>query len=324
MHPKIVIHLTLDGLTNWRRAERFELYRRIAEIAHESGTEVEINRLTFSKGHPPEDLIDGNLHIIHGGSVQGRGFLNASIAYLPGYWHLNTVGIHADSPARFCEFDATTVQSGAAKRFYSNLRREFSDRRVSRYWQKKNSTALPGGCIAIFLQGRHPYANKQSYMDMHEMIAEVSCASAGRPVVVKPHPLELDYGMKAIKRVGGISAELSVTDANINDLLAAADVAVSVNSSTTFEGFLHGKPSILFGRSDFSSLTSTTRHKHEFGAILEATLAREWDFPKMLYWYFKNHTLAVRSRKFPFQFANLIAESGLDPVDFGLKEFHHV
>lgn len=319
MQPKIVLHLTQDGLQHWRSATRFEFYRRLAEIANRSGVEITQTRALKTKGIVPTELEDGNLNIVHGGSVKGRGWLNASMAYLPGYWHVNPEGTLADSPARRSIFEPESVKPRAARRFYNQLQAQFSNERRSRYWQKTERTELPSGSIAIVLQGRHPYANRQSHMPMEEMIGEVLSISRSEPIVLKPHPLEIDFGMEAIKRLDRHRHRFVITDANIHDVLSAARVVVSVNSSATFEGFMHRKPSILFGRCDFPTLVNTVQKSGEFRSAHDRSMQTDWDYPKMLYWYFKNHTVAVRSRKLEKYLANQIRESGLDPEDFGIS-----
>ncbi|HLO98938.1 MAG TPA: hypothetical protein VK171_10120, partial [Fimbriimonas sp.] len=75
MKPRIVLHLTLDALTNWRSAVRFEFYRRLAALAEDSGVELTTVRAQKTKGNAPLEMQDGNLHIVHGGSVKGLGWL---------------------------------------------------------------------------------------------------------------------------------------------------------------------------------------------------------------------------------------------------------
>lgn len=154
---------------------------------------------------------------------------------------------------------------------------------------------------------------------MEEMIGEVLSISRSEPIVLKPHPLEIDFGMEAIKRLDRHRHRFVITDANIHDVLSAARVVVSVNSSATFEGFMHRKPSILFGRCDFPTLVNTVQKSGEFRSAHDRSMQTDWDYPKMLYWYFKNHTVAVRSRKLEKYLANQIRESGLDPEDFGIS-----
>jgi Capsule polysaccharide biosynthesis protein len=316
---RIVFHLTPDGLEHWRHASRYEFYRRLYDLVSTRGVEVVFERMTQSRGTVPWDKDDGDLHFVHGGSVNGSGWLNSSLAYLPGFWHVNTVGILADSPARNNSFEAHAVKRGAADKFFEGLHRRFAEPRSSRYRQEVERSTLPNNCVAVFLQGRYPYSRKQNYMTMEEMIKEVVGGTPNNRVVVKPHPLEKDYGMEAIREVRQAGYCFDVTDANVHDILDAAVVVASVNSSVCFEGFMHRKPSVVFGRTDFQSLVETVRAPGQFGAALATARDREWDFAAMLHWYFKNHTIRVRSSKFERLVALQVERSGVEPAWFGLS-----
>jgi capsule polysaccharide modification protein KpsS len=150
------------------------------------------------------------------------------------------------------------------------------------------------------------------------MIKEVVNGSSNYRVVVKPHPLEREYGMQAIRKAWQAGYLFDVTDANVHDVLSAAVAVASVNSSVSFEGFMHEKPAIVFGRTDFQSLVETVRAPGQFAAALAAVQCRDWDFAGMLHWYFKNHTIRVRSRKFERLLASEIRKSGVEPAWFGL------
>lgn len=318
MKPRIVLHLTPDALKNWRIAMRFEFYRRLEVIAEEIGIELTAVRAQKTRGVAHPGMEDGNLHIAHGGKIIGRGWLNASMAYLPGFWHINPYGTLADSPASQDVFSPDDVKSRSAHAFYTKLQQTFSLARKSRYRQKQTITELPKNSVALVLQGRHPYANRQNYLTMEDMISEVLSTTESCPIIVKPHPLEPDLGLEAIKKFSSHRNRIVLTDANIHDVLSAARLVTSVNSSVTFEGFMHAKPSVVFGRCDFPSLVNTVRAQGEFQLAHDKSLHMTWDYPKMLYWYFKRHTVEVRSRKLKNYLSYQISAAGLRPEEFGM------
>jgi Capsule polysaccharide biosynthesis protein len=321
MPAQIILHLNLDGLSNWQNAARFEFYRRLHDIALTRAVEVSVVRLT----QPVEKIApyrsDTVLHFAHGASVSGTGWLNSCLAYLPGFWHINPTGVLANSPAKDLAFEASDVRFGPANRFLTDLQNRFSKRRSSRYWQKSELCVIPKDCIAVFLQGRYPYSQKQNFLSMEQMIREILIAGTGRAVVVKPHPHPLgrDLALGVLSKLQGEGHRFIVTDANVHDILEAAAVVVSVNSSVTFEGFMHGKPAIVFGRTDHSSLVETVTREGQFSDALDAALKRDWQFAKMLYWYFKMNTIEVRSRKFEGRLHQEIQRSGIDPEYFGIR-----
>jgi Capsule polysaccharide biosynthesis protein len=320
MKPRIKLHLTPDGLANWRHASRFEFYQAISKIATERGIDFSVERMTQSSGPILQEEVDQCLHFVHGGSVDGIGWLNSSLAYLPGFWHINPEGILADSPARNRSYLPDLTKKGKAEQFMNRLRRRFAIPRVSRYRQKSAVTALPTGCIAIFLQGRYPYIHKQCFMSMEEMLREVFSDETLPPIVIKPHPLETSFGLQALERANLDRSRYLITDANVHDILESAAVIVSVNSSVTFEGFMHAKPSIVFGRTDYQSLVVTVRDAGEFSNAFKLALSKDWDFAGMIHWYFKSNTIQIGSKSFERRLSREVRKSGLDPRLFRLDE----
>jgi len=295
MAAKLQIHLTPDGLENWQTAGRFELYRLILSEVKQRGGTVEVTIIPKGATSGGAMAADGDLHIVHGGHCSGPGWLSASLAYLPRFWHLNGSGILAESPGKDSTYAPREIDRVAAHEFSRNLRREFAKQRKSRYLQKKEVTAFSTGYIAVVLQGPYPYRKKQSFCSMAEMVKTVVEGAEGRRVVVKPHPVEKEFGLFCTAVLKAEGLEFEITDANIHDLVGSADVIVSVNSSATFEGFMHKKPSILFGRSDFSTLVETVRHPSEFPEALNRATTTGWNFDLMLAWYFKNFTIDLRT-----------------------------
>lgn len=278
-------------------------------------------RLNQSVAKMAPHRADTVLHFAHGASVSGIGWLNSCLAYLPGFWHVNPTGVLANSPAKDLVFDVSHVRAGPANRFLIDLQNRFSKRRASRYWQKSELSVLPNDSIAVFLQGRYPYFQKQNFLSMEKMMREILAGGTGRAIVVKPHPHPLgrDLALAILDKLKGEGHKFIVTDANVHDILEAAAVVVSVNSSVTFEGFMHGKPAIVFGRTDHPDLVVTVAHEGQFSDALDVALNRDWQFAKMLYWYFKTNTIEVRSRKFEGRLFQEIQLAGLDPEYFGIR-----
>ena len=206
-----------------------------------------------------------------------------------------------------------------AQVFFRRLRRRFVTLRLTRYNPTSARAAdLPEGAIAVFLQGKTPCRSGQCQVDMHEIIL-AACKGAGpRPVVVKPHPLSLPDCALAISRAAELGARFQLFDGNIHDLLATCAVTVSANSAAAIEGFLHRKPAILFGRSDFPSLVEQARDEADFPRALEAALARHWPFGKMLHWYYSRHALELAAPDFEERAFVAFARVGFPKERLGL------
>ncbi|NJM83289.1 MAG: hypothetical protein HC844_13080 [Tabrizicola sp.] len=250
--------------------------------------------------------------------MRGEGWLNTATAYIQGFWHLDPQGIQAESLAGQAVFDPKGVDGEAARAFFRDLRQRFVTPRRSRFAQaRERATDLPQGSIALFLQGKSAYYNGRCSVPMDRMILAV-CQGAGvRPVVVKPHPQRPDEAAGPMAAALSAGAKFQVTDANVHDVLAACAVTVSVNSAVAMEGFLHRKPAILFGRSDFPSLV-TPATESDFPQALEVALAARWPYPKMLHWYFNRHTLELAAPDFETRALAAFANVGYPVSRLGL------
>ncbi len=317
---EVVLHLARPDLAAYRGKPGRALYPMVHDLLQDRGARVRVvaRSNALMKGRPVDP--DGDLHIVETGWCYGRGWMSAATAYLEGFWHLGEEGVLANSPARHDIFDPGQVSQGAAQDFAQTLRARFSQARRSRYRQQRRAPeTLPKEAIAVFLQGPTTYRREQAFVSAAQMLRLVAEHAGGRPVVVKAHPLTPEFGRAAIAKVRAKGFDLIETEANVHDILAQAAVTVSVNSAVAFEGFLHDLPAILFGRSDFHSLSETVLEAADYPQALTRALTRTWDFPAMLYWYFNRHTLATEASDFNERLLAQLARAGFDAARLGLR-----
>ena len=316
---EIVFHINLADLSAWRGQRRLGFFARLADLCEARGIPFQVCRREAHLMRPHQAAADGRLHIVEDGAAQGEGWLNAALAYLLGFWHLDPQGILADSAARHSAFAPRAVDQTEAQEFFRTLRRRFVAPRLTRYGPTKDKvTDLPEGAIAVFLQGKTPNRAGQCALEMHQIILAACQGAAGRPVIVKPHPLSIPDCALALARAAELGARFQLFDGNIHDLLAACAVTVSANSAAAMEGFLHRKPAILFGRSDFDSLVSRARAVDDFAQALEQALTRDWRFAKMVHWHFSRHTIEVAAPDFDQKIIAAFAKAGFPPERLGL------
>jgi hypothetical protein len=316
--PEVHFHINPREAHKWRGRERLAIYSRLAEMCEAHGLVYRAISRPWDEMEPREGVVDGNLHIVENGRMRGEGWLNTATAYIKGFWHLDPQGIQAESLAREAVFSAREVDGEAARTFFRELRQRFVTPRLSRFAQaRERATDLPQGCIALFLQGKSAYHNGRCALPMDRMILAVCQGAGGRPVVVKPHPQQPEEAAGPMAAALAAGAAFQVTDANVHDVLAACEVTVSVNSAVAMEGFLHRKPAILFGRSDFPSLV-TQATEDDFPQALEAALAARWPYAKMLHWYFSRHTLELAAPDFETRALAAFAKVGFPAKRLGL------
>jgi hypothetical protein len=170
----------------------------------------------------------------------------------------------------------------------------------------------------VLLQGKTPYRMGQCDVPQHEIILAACRAAAGREVVVKRHPQSISEGAWTIAKAADAGAAFQLFEGNIHDLLAACSVTVSINSAAAMEGFLHRKPAILFGQSDFESLVTRVHQPADFPQALHQALTTERRYAKMIHWYFTRHTLEVASPDFEARVLDAFAKVGFGRDRLGL------
>jgi hypothetical protein len=317
--PKIVFHINLADLSKWRQTRRLSFFHRVAEMCERHDLPYTVITRAGDLTRPTRGVADGQLHLVEDGRVTGEGWLNAAVAYFLGFWHLDPKGVLADSGARHARYAPRTVDLGAAQATMKALRQRFVRPRLSRYNQdRERRTDLPDGAIAVFLQGRTPYAAGQCDVPMPDIILAACRNASGLPVVVKPHPLSALDCTRAMAKAADEGAEFSVFDGNIHDLLERCAVTVSVNSAAAMEGFLHRKPAILFGQSDFESLVTRVQAPEGFDVALQTALSTDWRYAKMLHWYFTRHTLDSEADDFDVKLWARFELVGFPRARFGL------
>lgn len=233
---------------------------------------------------------DDWFHIVaHGRSPHARALM-AGVAYLYPYWHVDAQGIRAFSSIGEKKFRAGQIDGDQAREFLKSLRRKWVEPRKSRYEQQvKPAKHLPDDAVAVFLQSeKYRSLAETCHMDCWQMIEACLAAERG-PIVVKPHPLDLDED--TFERLMGLEdahPNLHVSLDNIHDILACAKRVVTINSAVGVEAYLHRKPVILCGQADFHHIADVARSPQELTALLRQEPAGRV-YAKYLYWYFERN-----------------------------------
>lgn len=319
---RVVFHLPARHLEDWRETRHLKLFARMEEVFAPLGAQITVcdrRERPFQAG-ATEAYDDGDLHIVDTGRVRGPGVLNASIAYLPPFWHLDPAGMQAESSIGGRAFDAGDVPQRAANGFFERMRGRYTLARRSRRAQEEEAVAFAPGAISVFLQGSQPEDNGLAHASGTAMLRAVARGAGGRQVLVKPHPLAPDHDAGVIARCLAEGLEVTPTTANVHDMIAASVATVSINSACAMEGFLQHKPAILFGPSDFHHVAQTVRRPDAFAAALERALAQPApDYRRFLYWYFVRNCLNVGGPDFAPKVQAIFTAAGFPPKRLGLR-----
>lgn len=267
-------------------------YRKLIEGFNERGIDFELRRLDRAT-MPQQVAADTAYHLVNHGAFRHPRLRNAGLAYVYPFWHVDPQGIRAASSIREMEFDPRATDADRARAFFKRLRKRLVMARQSRYPQPQARAEIPKGCIAVFLQSEsHRGLGDTAYLTPMEMVDAV-CRATNAPVVVKPHPMDEDMRLRScLERLEQSHAHLSVGTHNIHDMIAAASRVVTINSAVGIEAYLHRKPVILCGQSDFHHIATIARDSEAVAAALNTEIkARPYD--KFIHWYFAQNCLST-------------------------------
>lgn len=289
---------------------------RLRRAFLEAGGQVEIRQRDLAALEAMGETLD--LHLVWQGRIRHPRVLNTAPAYILPFWYLDPVGVFGASSLHDAHFEAPAQPEDAAKAFFERQRRRLVEGRQSRIIQPKEVTRLPKGAIAVFLQGWSEPTERPRHMPEDEMIEAVLADTGGRPVIVKPHPSTADLASfeliaKLKKRPG-----VTVTNANIHDMLAVADLSVSLCSSVALEGMLHRCPAVLFGRSDLHHCATTVTHAQDWPAARERALAQNWPYEAFIYWFLARNSINAGAPDLWAKSLERFARAGVSAADLGL------
>ena len=249
---------------------------------------------------------DTAFHVVNHGRFQHSRVLNAGIAYIYPFWNMDPLGIRAFSSIADQPFRPGQVDADVARPFFRRLRKRLVGGRTSRYPQPDLASVVPANCIAVFMQSEaHRNVGETRFLTPWQMIE--TCVATGQPVVVKPHPR--DETPETLARLGRLAKaypNLSVSAANIHDILAVAARVVTINSAVGVEAYLHRKPVILCGQADFHHIADVARSVDDLAGILSHPV-KSRAYAKYIYWYFGQHCLSTTEPDLTGRFLERVA-----------------
>lgn len=320
---RILFHLPARYMGSYARTMHLGIFARIAETLGPLGAQISVHdrrERDFEGGRrAAADYADGHLHIIENGRVRAPGVLNAALSYIQPYFHLDPRGVLAESSIAQRAYDPASLPAGSAGAFLEQMRQRLVIPRKSRHQQSEAVQAVPPGCLAVFLQGQWTLNRGLAFVPPHEMLRAVAIGAQGRAVLAKPHPLALEHDLAAIAQVQAEGFDVQPSTANLHDILAACAATVSFNSAVALEGYLHGKPTVLFGPSDFHHIADTVRDPSEFPAALARALTRDpGGYARYMQWYFSRQCLNIRGAQFVPRVLRIFANAGFPADRLGL------
>lgn len=280
-------------------AGKFKLLAALAAHAAAAGWPV----IILHYGPQSRALVEagGNLHIL----MEDQPLFTANCfhsvpSYLRGYWYFDEVASRNNSTHRLRRFDPRPMSAAYADAFQAKLLEQFAGRNLSKFAQaERGEFTVETGCIALFAQDFLVPRHHRHYMSVPELIAATKAARGMRPLYIKPHPNQTNAELAELQRHHDPAGGVHVTRASIHDLLAACDLVVTLTSAVGFEGFIHDKPLVLAGHTDFGQNAVTLTDPARMPDAIAAALSQPWPHAKFLVWFLKQNCLEDHARALP-------------------------
>lgn len=306
---EIVFHVPRDWVGN--RPAMLPFYQKLADGLDQRG--IVWRAVAIDRDALPGVLdADDAFHIVNHGQVRHPRALNAGIAYVYPFWNLDPQGIRAFSSIADMPFRPARIDGDKAQGFFRRLRGRLVTGRTSRYEQPQGAESLPQAQAAVFFQSEgHRIVGETCFMDRWTMLDTVLAATTG-PVIVKPHPREMDSDvLERLVHLRATHARLHVSMGNIHDIIATSDRVITINSAVGIEAYLHRKPVILCGQSDFHHIATMARDADALATALRAPPpARQ--YAKYVYWYFGRICINAGSDAMPDHVLGRIRATGYE------------
>lgn len=284
-----------DGLA----AGKFKLLAAFGAHAAAAGWGVRILHHTATSRAMVE--AGGHLHVLmEDNPLYAPNCFHAVPSYLRGYWYFDEVASRNNSSHRLRKFDPRPMSDTFAIGFQARLLEQFAGQNLSKFSQaNRGAEAIAPGSVAFFAQDFLPPRFHKHYMSVTRMIDAGLAARGARPFYIKPHPNQTAAELAILKAYHRPDQGVFVSTASIHDLLAACDLVLTLTSAVGFEGFLHGKPLVLGGQTDFGQNAVTLTDPARMAEAMAEALARDWPHARFLVWYLKQTCLEDSPRALP-------------------------
>jgi|GEM_PF-2802961 len=310
MSAKLIIHLSQHAI---RRNDFLNegLYGKVAQFFQAAGTQVAFTQLIEPVA--PSHYAMPDFHLMHETNVSAPNVLNTGNSYLPSFWYADPIGVMAHSSITTKHFDPSEIDAKRADAFYARLYQRIVDERISKIPQPKTKIICPKGSIAVFLQGASIHVKRVQHCTEREMIDALLASRGKRPLVIKQHPNRFDFDMAVyLNDLIQQGAPIHLVDANVHDMIEAADITCAISSGVAIQSMLHGTPSVMFGKTDFHHCVETVTNLDDTATALEAALASSYDYKAFMLWLFRRHCLNINTKNFIPRLMERMADRGFD------------
>ncbi len=284
--PTLFFHAR-DRLSEALQKGHFKLMNGLADHARFKGLDVEV--VTFSAASQ-DTAIDhgGHYHVfMDDRPAYAANAVHCVPSYLHGFWFFDEIGTRNNSLMRLNRFDPRPMAGDYAREVHAQLHARFVDANKSKFEQAPRGPGVKEGSICLFAQDFKPPRHHHHYMSVCDMIDAAMAAKGDRTLYIKPHPIQTVEELAVLAQYHDPQNGIEMTQASIHDLLAAASCVLTLSSAVGFEAFLHKKPVVLGGQTDFWQNAITLTDPAKLPEAMAEAMARKWSHEKFLVWYLK-------------------------------------
>lgn len=303
------------------QAGHFKLFNGIAETAQAAGLEVHLCLMSLKSvelAAQPQ-----HLNIFFGDRPYfGQNCFHSTPTYLNGYWYFDEIAVRNNSSQRIIPFRPHTMDRSHAEQFHSKLFKRFVTANKSKFDQSKRDATLKPGGIFMPLQCFTPEPYAPCHTNYPDLIRQVIAVRGNRNVYLKPHPRQTYDEMKEIMEFQDQKAGIIISDASIHDHLAACEMVVTLNSAVGFEAFLHKKPVVLAGLTDFAQCATTVTTLGALAAAMDSARHKKWQYEKFLVWFLQHNCIEEKADNALARVLARIHAKGFEFADLDRRGFY--
>ncbi|NNU81209.1 hypothetical protein HMH01_12255 [Halovulum dunhuangense] len=293
-------------------AREIDFFNALADLADGAGLPVRVVAASHAnRAAAARDTRHLNVIMGAAGPLSGPHLLHACPTYLHGFWYFDPLGARHHSSLGHIPCDLSAVPPSEAAALVTRLRSALVVENRSKYPQpERGAVPLEQGSIAVFAQEPIPATEGQFHIDLVSLIQATIASAGGRRVYLKPHPRQQPALLERIRAFHDPARGVEVVEASVHDLLAACAFTVSQASAVAFEGFVHGKPAILAGVTDFAANAVTIPDPAAMPSAMDQVMRRDFDHARFLHWFLIGQCLEPDAPDFSARLAARIRATG--------------
>jgi hypothetical protein len=298
LHPSLFFH-TREPLDQILRDGKFALLHALARYAHSKGLGIQVVKAS-PISHDLADKTPHHLHIFMEDTPHyGSNILHAVPSYLRGFWYFDELASRNNSTHRLRVFKPGPLDQAYADQFLENLQERFIIANFSKFPQSDRRSGLIPGALVFFAQDFNTPRHYPNYLSADQIIRAAIATKGSLALYIKPHPNQKPDERKILEKFANPDNGVYISDASIHDLLHACAVCLTLTSAVGFESFLHKKPVILGGQTDFAQNAITLTNPAKMREAIAAATSQSWPYAKFLVWFLKHNCIEDKAIELP-------------------------